>query len=220
MESASSAFLIKDPTLKDLSSAFRESNTVVENIKCFVMCRPLNDKEKDLGVGCLKINEDSNSILVEDKTESKNFENKPFIMDSVFSEGIEQDEIFSRVVIPVLKGFLQGFNCTIFAYGQTGAGKTHTMMGPLDAIFDQTSSKHGLIPRILQYIFNENSLEIKTVLNETSKGEIKDLNDIVNLKIDIKCSCLEIYQEQIIDLLNSSSATAEEASKLKIMEDS
>lgn len=220
IESASSAFLIKDPTLKDLSSAFRESNTVVENIKCFVRCRPLNDKEKDLGVGCLKINEDSNSILVENKTESKNFENKPFIMDSVFSEGIEQDQIFSRVAIPVLKGFLQGFNCTIFAYGQTGAGKTHTMMGPLDAIFDQTSSKHGIIPRILQYIFNENSLEIKTVLKETSKGEIKDLNDIVNLKIDIKCSCLEIYQEQIIDLLNSSSATAEEASKLKIMEDS
>jgi hypothetical protein len=220
IESASSAFLIKDPTLKDLSSAFRESNTVVENIKCFVRCRPLNDKERDLGVGCLKINEDSNSILVENKTESKNFENKPFIMDSVFSEGIDQDEIFSRVAVPVLKGFLQGFNCTIFAYGQTGAGKTHTMMGPLEAIFDQSSTKHGLIPRILHYIFNENSFEIKTVLKETSKGEIKDVNDIVNLKIDIKCSCLEIYQEQIIDLLNSSSATAEEASKLKIMEDS
>src|SRR5947209_378384 len=131
-------------------------NSITENIKAFVRLRPLNDKEKELGAGCIKINEDSTMLAVENKTDNRLLENKAFALDSVFSEDVTQEEIFEKVTLPNLKAFFLGYNCTIFAYGQTGAGKTHTMLGPLDSLFENSNNhkKHGLIPRILNFIFN------------------------------------------------------------------
>jgi chromosomal replication initiation ATPase DnaA len=55
-------------------------------------------------------------------------------MDRVFDETVTQAELFQEIGEPILKNFIGGYNCTIFCYGQTGAGKTHTMMGPLDQL--------------------------------------------------------------------------------------
>jgi len=188
------------------------SNSITENIKCFVRCRPLNEKEKELGVGCITISEESKTILIDNKSDYKPCENKSYTMDHIFYGDSKQEEIFDMLAIPILKGFFQGFNCTVFAYGQTGAGKTHTMLGPLESVFMVNSENHGLIPRILHFIFDtiENNLEkAKIILNETS--------EIRNIESEVSCSCLEIYQEQIIDLL--STVTTFEDSKLVIRED-
>lgn len=77
-----------------------------------------------------------------------------------------------------------GYNCTIFAYGQTGAGKTYTMMG-VNFESDHYHEKRGLIPRTLEFLF-------ECIDRERENG----------VHFIIRCSFLEIYNEQIIDLLN------------------
>jgi len=74
---------------------------------------------------------------------------------------------------------MEGFNGTIFAYGQTSSGKTHTMAGNIDDVEMQ-----GIIPRMVRTVFNriENA------------GE--------NMEFAVKVSFCEIYNERIKDLLN------------------
>ena len=123
------------------------NNSSSESIKCVVRCRPLNSKEKDLGIKCISISPDSKVVFVENKHD-KNQPNKgKYAMDKVFDENVSQEEIFKEVGEPILTNFIGGYNCTIFCYGQTGAGKTHTMMGPLDQLFEESSDSHGIIPR-------------------------------------------------------------------------
>ena len=124
-----------------------------ENIKCMVRCRPLNEKEKGLGTKCITISADSKVVIVENKNDR--LQNGKYAMDRVFPEDVTQEEVFAEIGEPILNSFLGGYNCTIFCYGQTGAGKTHTMMGPLDQLYETNSPLHGLIPRIIHYIFNE-----------------------------------------------------------------
>ena len=84
---------------------------------------------------------------------------------------------------------LRGYNCTIFAYGQTGAGKTYTMQGNgLEAGGDEVS--RGLQPRVLDYLFHKMRLSV-----------------VEGTEVLAKCSYYEIYNEQVIDLLNPSAGT-------------
>jgi hypothetical protein len=91
-----------------------------------------------LGAGCITVSEDNKSIFVENKVNNSTFnstltsnsntnnrlENKIFNYDYVFGEEITQENFYNQVAHanPILKSFFQGYNCTIFAYGQTGAG--------------------------------------------------------------------------------------------------
>lgn len=80
-----------------------------------------------------------------------------------------------------------GYNCTIFAYGQTGAGKTYTMLGKgYDDGEDFDTSSRGIQPRVLEYLFDR--IE-----------EVKGRDDAVEALV--KASYFEIYNEQIMDLV-------------------
>ena len=174
-----------------------------ENIKCIVRCRPLNDKEKGLGTKCITISADSKVVIVENKTDK--LSNGKYAMDRVFLEIGE----------PILKSFLGGYNCTIFCYGQTGAGKTHTMMGPLDQLYETSSPLHGLIPRIINYIFNEKD-KVNNIITGGNTEKCK------NIKINTKICVMELYQESIIDLLcknDPKDLKNDKGSELKIKED-
>ena len=74
---------------------------------------------------------------------------------------------------------MEGFNGTIFAYGQTSSGKTHTMQGIIDDV-----ELRGIVPRMVKTVFNriENSSE--------------------NMEFAVKVSFCEIYNERIKDLLD------------------
>jgi len=78
---------------------------------------------------------------------------------------------------------LKGYNCTIFAYGQTGCGKTHTMMGD-----PATPEGRGIIPNCFAHIFGA----IEDSTRQDSSGDTKFL---------VQCSYLEIYKEDVFDLL-------------------
>lgn len=89
---------------------------------------------------------------------------------------------------------LAGYNCTIFAYGQTGTGKTYTMSGDMSDTLGLISDSAGIIPRVL------NSLFAKLDADEAESS--------------VKCSFIELYNEELRDLL-----AADDGTKLKIFED-
>jgi len=156
---------------------------------------------------------DSNTNLQGSINGNPRLENKNFSLDWVADESVTQELFYNQVATPILKSFFQGYNCTIFAYGQTGAGKSYTMLGSMDSIFDFNSLSHGLIPRIINSIFDKN--KNKTFIINPDD----DIDNFRDMKFEIKCSCLEIYQEQIIDLLNSSNNPHKESENLVIRED-
>lgn len=89
---------------------------------------------------------------------------------------------------------LAGYNCTIFAYGQTGTGKTYTMSGDVTENLGMLSDDAGIIPRVLQQLFNK----LKTDEAESS----------------VKCSFIELYNEELRDLI-----APDDGPKLKIYDD-
>jgi DNA replication protein DnaC len=82
---------------------------------------------------------------------------KRFTFDSVYPMNSKQVDIFEQTAFPIIENILEGYNGTIFAYGQTGTGKTHTMVGLL-----QDEDEKGIIPRAFEQIF-------KMIGGDTSK---------------------------------------------------
>ncbi|CAN4120893.1 unnamed protein product [Withania somnifera] len=106
--------------------------------------------------------------------------------------GVKLD-IFQLVGAPLVENCLAGFNSSVFAYGQTGSGKTYTIWGPANALLDEnlTSDQQGLTPRVFQRLFER-------IEEEQVKHSDKQL------AYQCRCSFLEIYNEQITDLLDPS----------------
>lgn len=107
-----------------------------------------------------------------------------FTFDRVFSPETNQEEVFQEVGVSLVDNLLAGFNCTLFAYGQSGSGKTFTMEGP-----QHHGEMAGLIPRIVSAIFEK--IQAKT--KESNGG----------LSFAVKVSYVEIYNEKIRDLLDT-----------------
>lgn len=113
------------------------------------------------------------------KSNSITISNQNFTFDKIFSPKASQEEIFDTSVID---NALRGFNSTIFVYGATSTGKTHTMFGK--------ENDYGIIPRACSYLFSE--LDRKSTIIEFS----------------VKLSFIEIYCENIFDLLTENSDVA------------
>lgn len=74
---------------------------------------------------------------------------KSFRFDEVFDEFSTQSEIYSEAAFSVVEDAFKGYNGTVFAYGQTGCGKTHTMIGSLSAAGEQK----GIMPNVFDHVF-------------------------------------------------------------------
>jgi hypothetical protein len=108
----------------------------------------------------------------------------------VFDEIDDQETVFANIQ-PLLSTVLNGYNACIFAYGQTSAGKSHTMLGPnggTHAAFDMSKDQWGVIPRAAEYLF----------------GEMYKAADEGNLSYKVKASFVQIYNENLYDLLKES----------------
>lgn len=108
---------------------------------------------------------------------------KLFTFDGVYFTDSTTQLIYEEIAFPLVEGVLEGYNGTIFAYGQTGCGKSYTMTGVVDPP-EQT----GIIPRAFEHIF-----EAVTVAEDT--------------KFLLHGSYLEIYNEEIRDLLGRNTKT-------------
>lgn len=70
---------------------------------------------------------------------------KDYVLDNVFGENCDTDEVYQQTTQPLVKTVLDGFSCTVFAYGQTNSGKTYTMRG--------SSSEDGVVGRAVHDLF-------------------------------------------------------------------
>lgn len=102
-----------------------------ESIKVIVRVRPLNGSEKQRGCkSIVAIDEDNHQINLTKPAEADNI--KSFAYDAVFPESSEQAQVYSKAAYSLVEHVLEGYNGTVFAYGQTGCGKTHSMVGVPD----------------------------------------------------------------------------------------
>lgn len=102
-----------------------------------------------------------------------------FNLDRIFDYNSNQVDVYDYGARPIIESVLEGFNGTIFAYGQTSSGKTHTMQGVLGNM-----EKEGIIPRMVRHVFNY------------------IMNSSADIEYTVKVSMIEIYMEKIKDLID------------------
>jgi kinesin family member 15 len=101
---------------------------------------------------------------------------------------------------PVVNNVMQGYNACCFAYGQTGAGKTHTMQGELAPLADGSpNDQRGFAPRVFEAIFQ--AIEAKEGELDASDAPGGGGDGVTALQFTCRCSFLQIYNEQISDLV-------------------
>lgn len=157
------------------------------NILVAVRCRPLSMQEKLMGGNAivkvsdnrLVILEDPQTTAADDYLRINKSKERRFFFDEAFDECAGQQHVYERTTKFLISSVLQGFNATVFAYGATGAGKTHTMLG--------SPTVPGIMMLTLQDLFEE-------------AGQQRE-----ELHFEVKCSFLEVYNENIRDLLRPES---------------
>lgn len=101
-----------------------------ECVKVIIRCRPMNSKEKEEGrKNIVFVDQKKGEISVQNPKGDASEPPKVFTFDSTYQPGCHQEEIYNQTAYPIVESVLEGYNGTIFAYGQTGTGKTHTMEG-------------------------------------------------------------------------------------------
>eukprot|EP00931_Biecheleriopsis_adriatica_P101901 TRINITY_DN76950_c0_g1_i1.p1 TRINITY_DN76950_c0_g1~~TRINITY_DN76950_c0_g1_i1.p1 ORF type:complete len:965 (+),score=229.25 TRINITY_DN76950_c0_g1_i1:204-3098(+) len=156
------------------------------NILVAVRCRALLMQERQAG-GRAVITIRDESVILEDPqiTAADDYlrlnksKQRRYNFDAAFDETASNFEVYARTTRFLISSVIQGFNATVFAYGATSAGKTHTMLG--------YPGEPGIMLLTLQDLFHE-------VGNQ--KGEHH---------FEIKCSFLEVYNENVRDLLKPDS---------------
>ncbi|XP_077569060.1 kinesin-like protein KIF3B [Stigmatopora nigra] len=149
-------------------------------VKVVVRCRPMNAKELAATFeSVVSVDVKFGQIIVRNPREASAGElPKVFTFDSVYDSKSKQIELYDETFRPLVDSVLQGFNGTIFAYGQTGTGKTYTMEGTRN-----DTENRGVIPNSFDHIFTH-----------ISRSQ--------NQQYLVRASYLEIYQEEIRDLLS------------------
>ncbi|KAL7648797.1 UNVERIFIED_CONTAM: hypothetical protein RMT77_000704 [Armadillidium vulgare] len=143
-------------------------------VRVALRIRPLVPREKNEGCQqCLETSNESPQVIVIGT-------DKAFTYDFVFPPTASQEYIYEKSVSHLVKELFKGYNATVLAYGQTGSGKTYSM-GTSSAIDDYEA---GIIQRAVKDIFKE--------------VETKSCEQIL-----IKVSFIELYKENLYDLLNS-----------------
>ncbi|CAJ0918210.1 unnamed protein product, partial [Mesorhabditis belari] len=147
---------------------------MAESVRVICRCRPLNDREKKLNSKiCVEMEGSSGrASLVSDDSPQKDF-----TFDGAYFIDSTGEQIYNEIVYPLVENVIEGYNGTVFAYGQTGAGKTFSMQGVMEV-----AAQRGIIPRAFEHIF----------LATATTPDTKFL---------VHCSYLEIYNEEVRDLL-------------------
>ncbi|KAF5281686.1 hypothetical protein FQA39_LY17707 [Lamprigera yunnana] len=155
---------------------------MAENVKVIVRCRPMNKREIELK--CKSIIQMQNCMVeIWDPNEGPAFP-KQFTFDSVYDQKSCTENIYNDICYPLIESVLEGYNSTIFVYGQTGCGKSFSMEGSKSP----NSPEKGIISRAFEHIFE--------AISVTS-----------GVKYLALVSYLEIYNEQIRDLLLPNEST-------------
>jgi len=114
---------------------------------------------------------------------------KVFNFDEIFGPAVSQEELYERLIFSNVEKVLEGFNATVFSYGQTGTGKTFTMGTDIRGMNGEHEEQRGIVSRVLQHIFNSNKLDLMTVkisFYEINKGQVYDLINPSSSKVPLQ----------------------------------
>uniref|UniRef100_A0A8C0BN60 Kinesin-like protein n=1 Tax=Buteo japonicus TaxID=224669 RepID=A0A8C0BN60_9AVES len=150
-----------------------------EAVKVIVRCRPMNEREKALGCKAVVSMESARGQCFLQNPAATSEPPKQFTFDGAYYQEHSTEQIYNEIAYPLVEGVTEGYNGTIFAYGQTGSGKSFTMQGVVDP-----SIQKGIIPRAFEHIF-------------------ESVQCAENAKFLVRASYLEIYNEDIRDLLGA-----------------
>ena len=142
-----------------------------------IRCRPMSQQEiQDGRTQVVQIDGARSCVSICKAGESVS---KDFTYDAAYDQSARQEHIYKQTAADIVESVMEGYNGTIFAYGQTGTGKTFTMVGN-----HEDPDMKGMIPRAFEHIF--------TNINNNTNPTTKFL---------VRASFLEIYNEEIRDLL-------------------
>lgn len=116
-----------------------------------VRIRPLSNKEKQDGREIVTTaNAKRAEISIVNPEADKSEPPKTFTFDATFPAGSSQREVYDSAATEIVEAVMEGYNGTVFAYGQTGAGKSHTMEG-----YPEPAELRGIIPNSFRHIFEK-----------------------------------------------------------------
>ncbi|KAI3434029.1 Kinesin motor domain-containing protein [Psidium guajava] len=155
------------------------------NVQVLLRCRPFSEDElRNNAPQVVTCNDYQREVAVSQSIAGKHID-RVFTFDKVFGPSARQKDLYEQAVVPIVNEVLEGFNCTIFAYGQTGTGKTYTMEGECKRSKSgpngELPPEAGVIPRAVQQIF--------------------DTLESQNAEYSVKVTFIELYNEEITDLL-------------------
>ncbi|KAM6156428.1 kinesin-like protein KIF19 [Erethizon dorsatum] len=168
------------------SLAFREMEPKDQQLMVALRIRPLSEAELEEGATVIAHKVGDQAVVLmdpgedpEDTLRAHRSRECTFIFDTVFDQRSSQEDVYSATIQHLVEGVISGYNATVFAYGPSGAGKTHTMLG--------MDTEPGIYLQTLTDLFQA----------------IEETRD--NMDYSVSMSYLEIYNEVIRDLLNPSS---------------
>lgn len=171
----------------------QQEGRVSSNMRVYVRCRSRNEQEieEKSSVVISTLGAKGREVILSNGAGSLSHSKRTYTFDQVFGAESDQETVFDEVAKDYISEMLEGYNCTVFTYGQTGTGKTYTMSGDISILGDLDSQdkillgEHsGIIPRVLVDLFKQLSQET----NEYT----------------VKVSFLELYNEKLKDLLAES----------------
>ncbi|KAF5838400.1 P-loop containing nucleoside triphosphate hydrolase protein [Dunaliella salina] len=169
------------------------------NVQVLLRCRPMSEREvAERTPQVITTNEALREVTLFHNGHGamKQPTSRTFRFDKVFGCDSHQEKLYKQAIVPIVQEVMEGFNCTIFAYGQTGTGKTYTMEGGPRGSDDgrKLSPQAGVIPRSIKQIF--------------------ELIESNNMDSTVKVSFLELYNEELTDLL-----AFDDTNRLRLLED-
>ncbi|XP_024019126.1 kinesin-like protein KIN-5D [Morus notabilis] len=172
---------VRDLRSGDSNSSSKHDKDKGVNVQVLVRCRPLSEDELRLHTPVVvTCNENRKEVSAIQNIANKQID-RTFAFDKVFGPASQQKELYDQAVSHIVFEVLEGYNCTIFAYGQTGTGKTYTMEGGARKKNGEFPSDAGVIPRAVKQIF--------------------DILEAQSAEYSMKVTFLELYNEEITDLL-------------------
>jgi kinesin family protein 3/17 len=163
-----------------------------ECVRVVVRCRPLNQRETaegrqrivdiDTGAASVALRPPGGAAGGNGADSAAAAQQRAFTFDAAFDWTSTQAEVYENTAAAIVNSVLQGYNGTVFAYGQTGTGKTHTMDGGGGGA---DGAAAGIIPRAFDHIFG-------AIEGSAGKHYL------------VRASFLEIYNEEVRDLLSKS----------------
>jgi hypothetical protein len=211
------------PTSSSSSSSFQEEQRELaakwmesSNILVVVRCRPMSDNEKrgkeedvvKVIDGQQMIIHDPGHTAVNEMRKAR-IRDRHFAFDHAFGQTTPSDKVYNNTTRFLVDGVVAGFNATVFAYGATGSGKTFTMLGA-----PQTP---GLMVLTLRDLYKEidRAQVASTAAVEAYEAEIKlnlkkkGANVLKRIEYKVSLSYVEVYNENIRDLLSESGDSQE-----------